>query len=130
MSQTYGFPAGKIASKPQLSGVATIASKLARTTSPLKARNPNNSAKKGRASSYHCGNYSHLYAQCPQHIKGLSGKQSIHDDDIEEEVYVPDEEMILKAEHTLTEEQLENDDRPLYVLHLVLTTRTEQTDED
>lgn len=106
MSQTYGFPTGRIASKPQLSGVATIASKLAKTTSPLKARNPDNSAKKGRASCYHYSSYSHLYAQCPQQVKGLSGKQSIHDDDIEEEVYVPDEEMILEAEHTLTEEQL------------------------
>lgn len=48
-----------------------------------------------------------IFIQCPQHVMGFSDKQSISDDDLEEEVYVSDEEMVFEAKRILADEQLD-----------------------
>lgn len=82
----------------QPNGFTSTASRPGRTSTPLRARQPETSTQRDRGSCYQCGSFSHLYAQCPQHVVGLLHRWNAHDDNLKEKVYESTEEMILEAE--------------------------------
>lgn len=82
------------------------------------------SAHKG-IQCYTCKSNGHHKAQCLNHVVGLSKKQPL-----EEENYLQTQSMILEAEPAREDEASNlEDDKPIYVLCPLLTTREEKEED-